>query len=265
MISRRLGAYLLLAIISVVSLTHIIITNYSHSDFAFSNPFSKDTTISDTSKKQFIYTYYDKLDSSSFGPDELELLELWKKSWSAYGWTPVILSQNEARQHPKFEEYSKVFKSFDFVNDQSYELACYYRWIAMIVVGGGFMSDIDVMNYGFRYPEKWDWKFTTHQVYVPAFVSASKEEYQRVVDLLVSYNSKTIPTIIVNGKPHTSDMVAFKKMSEEGKIHIDEIVSGNIPTNQLVHWSHNEVFTTAGKVARAPFLLKARKDPLWNP
>jgi hypothetical protein len=206
-----------------------------------------------------IYTYFDSI---GFGQGELDILELWKKSWTAYGWNPVILDVNTAKKHPRFSYYENIFLKYPSVNPAGYDMACYYRWIAMVVVGGGFISDIDVMNYGFTYPKEWDWTFTTHQRFVPCFVSASKEEYQRMLDVMASID---IPanTIITFGKNHTSDMIIFYNMFQAKKLPHTWMV--NDITKILTHWSHDYAFQVGGKEKpRAQTILENRYDPLWN-
>jgi hypothetical protein len=216
-----------------------------------------------------IYTYFDDIYVTRLfgflGQDELDMLEMWKKSWSAYGWNTVILDQSIAKKHPKFKEYQKIFSTFPTVNSKKTELACYYRWIAMEVVGGGFMSDIDVMNYGFFYPSgNWEKNFTTHQSFIPSLVSASKAEYQRVIDLMASFDiSKNEHK--EGGKPHISDMIIFDTLAREGKIKTDDTLVGEDTLKPLTHWSHNYVWKYLGEGAkRVDFIRSMRNDPFWN-
>jgi hypothetical protein len=217
-----------------------------------------------------IYTYFDDIYVvrlfGLLGQDELDMLELWKKSWSAYGWNPVILDMSVAKRHPRFEEYKKILSTFPTVNPKNTELACYYRWIAMEVVGGGFMSDIDVMNYGFRYPSgEWDWDFTTHQAFIPSFVSASKQEYQRIVDLMASFDGMK-NAYKENGKPHMSDMLIFDALAKEGVIKTTNNLVSEDTTKLLTHWSHSHVWKYLGEgTKRVDYIRKTRHDPLWNP
>ncbi len=80
-------------------------------------------------------------------------------------------------------------------------MACYYRWIAMVVVEDDFLSDIDVINYGFKPPTKTVSNFTLYQGFIPALVSALDQEYKRVVNELASVDIN-MSMILYNGKPY---------------------------------------------------------------
>jgi hypothetical protein len=216
-------------------------------------------------QKHYVYTYFDEI---GFGAGELELVNLWKKSWSAYGWTPIVLDQSVAKNHPKFREYARIFASYPSKNQAVYELACYFRYIAMVIVGGGFMSDIDVMNYGFRYPKNWDWSFTTHQSFIPSLVSASKEEYQRVLDLM-AYNATELGVGLVDNqkKRYMSDMIMLGTFMYHKWTKGDECLVGKESNRLLQHWSHQSMYDAGFKdtTARAKFIQESRIDPYWNP
>jgi hypothetical protein len=199
--------------------------------------------------KTQIYTFFD-----STKPEDLKLLEIWKKSWSAYGWNPVVLNIQHAMQHPKFKNYETTFSQFPSVDN---DMSCYYRLIAMIVVDGGFMSDFHVINYGFLYPTTWDWQFTTHEATVPSLVSASREEYQRVVDLMASVDVNLYKMIFAV-TPHLSDTLLFEKFVSNGHIRQTTLV-GDIYT-PLTRWSYYR----ANNKPLHQVILEQRSDPIWN-
>merc|ERR1712071_506152 len=65
------------------------------------------------------------------------------------GWTPKILTVDDARKHPRFEEYNKMLDDVPLDGYSGYRSGynrlCYLRWLAMAAVGGGFMSDYDTV------------------------------------------------------------------------------------------------------------------------
>jgi hypothetical protein len=65
------------------------------------------------------------------------MLSVWSKAWWEAGWYPVILTMADAQKHKQFEEINEIMETFKM---NSYNLACFYRWIAMAAVGGGWMS-----------------------------------------------------------------------------------------------------------------------------
>lgn len=88
-----------------------------------------------------IYTYFQPLKGNEIPPLDAKLIQAWSKNWAAAGWTPVVLSEKDARQHPEFESLEPELKKLPSVNPTNYDLSCYYRWIAVAAKGGGFMAD----------------------------------------------------------------------------------------------------------------------------
>lgn len=91
-----------------------------------------------------LYSYYaDVPELNRF--DELKLSVLWRARWNAAGWEPFILGDWQARQHPMFAAFDAAISKLPSVNPPEYEKSCYRRWLALAQVGGGWMSDLDVM------------------------------------------------------------------------------------------------------------------------
>lgn len=61
----------------------------------------------------------------------------------------MVLCEADAARHPKFAEYKRKFWELPTEYGHDYEAACFLRWVAMAVWGGGMMVDYDVINYGF--------------------------------------------------------------------------------------------------------------------
>jgi len=94
-----------------------------------------------------VFTYYD-----DFKRQKEPLIDLWKESWSKHGWTPTVLTPDDAQRHPNFRQFVNAVSRLPTVNNKKYELACYVRHLAMGVIGGGLLTDYDVMCYGFTPP-----------------------------------------------------------------------------------------------------------------
>jgi len=90
-----------------------------------------------------IYTYFEQIYGEQEHIENLNLLELWERRWSNYGYTPVVLNRSHAVKHPKYSLYLEKFQSFPTINHQKYELSCFLRWVAMSNIGG-CISDYDV-------------------------------------------------------------------------------------------------------------------------
>lgn len=58
------------------------------------------------------------------------LLPLWKASWTAAGWQPVVLTQDDAEPHPLWHKFDDIVSGYPTVNHPHYERACWRRWLA---------------------------------------------------------------------------------------------------------------------------------------
>lgn len=71
---------------------------------------------------------------------------LWQQNWKQRGFEPVVLSLEDAKQHPKYSELSEAVLKYPTVNDRVYEHACFVRHLAFDLAGAELISDYDVIN-----------------------------------------------------------------------------------------------------------------------
>jgi hypothetical protein len=96
-----------------------------------------------------VFTYYTPLGYLNDEHDQRKLIELWAESWRRRGWTPVVLDESHARRHPRYKEFKKKFWELPTEYGHEYEGACFLRYVATAAMGGGMMTDYDVINYSF--------------------------------------------------------------------------------------------------------------------
>lgn len=126
---------------------------------------------------------------------------LWRESWSRHGFEPVILRGEGLRERwPEFEEAIAKLPS---INPPGYDALCERRWCAMVEAGGGFMSDLDVLNLGLT-PKglcdlmvQFDGKLKIADGHVPALVWGGRSQYLDTVHLFQNFKP--------NGATHVSD------------------------------------------------------------
>lgn len=103
-----------------------------------------------------IYTYYHNIQFNN----QQELIDLWKESWSKQGFDPIVLSMDDAKKHPYYEEFITKLKHTHIeitgkpISD--YGLSCYLRWLAYANQNEKnffLMSDYDVINKNFIYDD----------------------------------------------------------------------------------------------------------------
>jgi len=100
-----------------------------------------------------IYSYYQSIPTIS-QDEEFACANLWKASWTHYGWEPVMLNRSHAQVSQRYNKMLQKLvgelrhvealrNQFDFI------VARFIRWCALHASGGGWMSDYDVLNVGF--------------------------------------------------------------------------------------------------------------------
>ena len=135
-----------------------------------------------------IYTYHSPVENL---PYQHHLLELWQKSWRALGWNPLVLTRAQAEMHAMHESLERHFHaSLPSRNSAAYELACYERWLAMDFVGGGWMSDSDIINYSFYpiRPASDTLTLFSQGNLCPCLVYGSAAEYLRAATLFLNHS-----------------------------------------------------------------------------
>lgn len=153
-----------------------------------------------------MHTYFTEVSKNSI-PDKI-LLEAWKASWRDAGWDPVVLGPSDAERHPFYQKFITAFNQAP-KEVRQYDRACYLRWLAMGVVGGGWMSDFDTFPLYMEPTEGLpnDGKFTSYSRHVPNLVSGSQQEWNRMSQLIYfSY--------IMHSSIFWSDMLALKEIHE---------------------------------------------------
>ncbi|KAJ8036884.1 hypothetical protein HOLleu_17541 [Holothuria leucospilota] len=187
------------------------------------------STADDT--KCTIYTYFQKDPNAK--PENVrvndETLSLWRNVWSSAGWRPQILTEEDAKRHPSYEELRQKFWELPTINTKEYELACFMRYVAMAAVGGGWMSDYDVIPYRLTacIEPLNDGAFTIYDNRVPSLVSGSSREFTRVANLMANIDWKSQPKLFsVNDKPHVSDMYCQVKFVEDELVTSMRVVIG---------------------------------------
>ena len=208
-----------------------------------------------------VYTYYEPVEGLE-KDDHQKMITHWRRSWAKQGWNPVVIGKKEAEKHPFFEEYSQRILNLPTVNPKDYEVSCFYRWLAVACLGGGFLSDYDVVNYGFK-PRTapadlvfYETNSSEGQV-TPSVVGGSAYGF---ITACMGF-SLTDPNRLVseeNGHPHASDMISLQKTCDR-KYYLEAPVvkqygAEGWATADLVHYAHS--VTT--KTDRASCMINAR-------
>lgn len=225
-----------------------------------------------------VYTYYDAITEGDYAAKsaaEASLVKVWKRSWRARGWDPVVLSADEARRHPRFAELHARFKTLPTgSNPEAYEMACFLRWLAVAAMGGGYMTDYDAVNVGLPSPAAGDCvgarlpnrgRLTLHEhPAVPSLVTGDADEYVRVATAIAAADWRSPSGRLAfaaeggDRRPHVSDMKVLAAMAGRGELDVvHRVVSAElalVPTPRcraqgrhvsVVHFSHRAVHVIA--------------------
>ncbi len=134
-----------------------------------------------------IYAFYENI-NNEIDIEYQKIIEIWKKSWSRNGWNPIILTLEDSKKHPDFEDYYNIIKNYPSIHEKKYIDMCYLRWLAIAHVGGWY-TDIDMINYGFKPINYTDEIVSCSYNICPTTIYMSRENYQKyIVDTLKNYD-----------------------------------------------------------------------------
>ena len=204
-----------------------------------------------------MHTFWESVPGGCCGADELghqQLIDAWEDAWHRNGWETKILTMEDVYNHPDYEEMTRLFENFDIAE---YDKRCFYRWLAMgNQANGGWMSDYDLFPMHFTGDESYamlqrngNERFTSYAHFAPALNYASRDEWNRLVKLLMEYMSPKV----FNG-PQLTDMYVFKQIVE-AQSHKLGVIYG---PDQFVSRLGFKVYDTDGHTLNCEELKKQR-------
>jgi len=236
--------------------------------------------------KPIMHTFYQRIDpehhhtgttfnqGTGMSSDEahLALVQAWQESWEAAGFETRILNIDDVMKHDRYDEIRAFLDNEAF---GEYDELCFLRWYAMSAVGGGWMSDYDVVplkslvpNDYFTAPEELsegdmdgnngiplpnNGYFTVYSWQVPSLMSGSANEWERLAQALMDLThqhlddfysdmyalmdyDKTIPDAYIKEDQVLSRLSDF--ILENGDIDCEKVWKMNDEHLWAVHFSH---------------------------
>lgn len=89
--------------------------------------------------------------------------------------------------------YIQILVCILYLVTNSFNYMCYIRYIAMSAVGGGWMSDYDVLPLRFYFnglPN--NGAFTVYETSVPSLVSGNESEWERLMNEIIDEGNSHI-------------------------------------------------------------------------
>jgi len=148
-----------------------------------------------------VYCFYEPVNvfiNNQISSDE-RMIDYWKKSWSFYGWEPVVLSLKDLKKDEIYKSVLDRVLTFPTTNHLEFEVYSYLRWLCMTERGGWF-SDFDVINYGFKPAAYGNSVVSTRESLGGSVVYGPKNFYKKIINMFLQVN----PDL---EKDHISDML----------------------------------------------------------
>ena len=155
-----------------------------------------------------IYTYYENIEHNHKNlqyDNQQEMLRLWQISWQNSGFKPIVLSLEDAKKHPFYEEFVDKLKALHvkIMNEPitDYGLSCYIRWMAYATQDDEYfyVSDYDCMNNGLKPIITTD-KLHLMDADCPCFVSGKPDQFENLCHLFIDVSLDRIEDIILKTK-----------------------------------------------------------------
>lgn len=169
-----------------------------------------------------VFTYYEPIADKPPGT-----MALWRLSWRQFGWNPIVLGEEQFFEHPSAVFYDAATNLLPTFNHRIYERACYRRWMAMSVIGGGLMTDYDVVNRGFTPQHFADLRLDRLTILcehlVPCVVWGNCQQYFDACLKFAEYKPTDKDVYVSNpgdlnqanhGKPLVEDMTILRRVSD---------------------------------------------------
>jgi len=275
---KRKSKLFLIRLANIVLLISFVIVNLRRAKSGLSFTSNEERLLSvikreddlQTDKRQrpVIHTFFNRIAPSKkgtgmSGKSDEEHVAAWKEQWSNAGWDPVVLNLEDAKKHPRYNEFVKTLENVPLMGGNNglnkvYNQLCFLRWMAMAAAGGGWMSDYDVIPLRHIEEEEYsnhnnaflpnDGFFTVYSVVrgtdqgVPCLMSGSTEEWEKMAFKIVE-NGATHPEELM-----WSDMFALmdlrhQNLQNELFIYEDKVIPGQ---DVLLghYWSKEDCTTT---------------------
>ena len=208
---------------------------YSERHFAQSDPQTARARAKYISTyRPHIYAFYSNLGGADL---DYHLAAVWREAWYDAGFNPIVKSIDDAKKHELYQEFHIAFDSSKYSLDHERKKD-YLKWLAMIVNGGGWLSDLNTFPLNIHASEgrvlPSGGNFTVYSHQFSHLMSGSAKEWSRVSEMLLqkfkasnqdiaSVSDNTMMRAIYQSDSKVFDLAP--KVAELDKVYSKEIAS----------------------------------------
>lgn len=209
-----------------------------------------------------IYTFYENL--TPVNHENKLLLELWKKSWAYNGWNPIVLSLEDSKKNPRYQQFYDICNTFPTINQKQYEMICYLRWLAM-ENKRGWCTDYDVINYSFKPISFGEQTVSATGSMGGSTIYGNEHFYKNVVDTITSYVPDETDVYESDGvfTPHVSDLYIMDKKFKAETVYLVEhrYNTSGYEDAPLVHYAN--AYIKQSGTTRLTAILKDKRSSIF--
>lgn len=134
-----------------------------------------------------------------------QLIDVCRQSWERNGFQLRVMNMDWIERGRMRSLFQRITLGFPTVNPSRYERACFMRWLAMAMNGGGLMIDYDVVNVNCREIEVADSGLSLLQGGCPSVVYGTAADYWSAIERFMEATRSGCGRTVVHDREHVSD------------------------------------------------------------
>lgn len=204
-----------------------------------------------------IYTYYEDIGFVN----QLELIELWKESWSKNGYDAIVLGKKDVETHSFYDNFCAVIKnihkSIIGTEISAYGLSCFVRWLAysnLKLHKRFYVSDYDIINknYPVIYPID---RLHLMDGLCPCIASGNSDDFTKLCHMFINITLNNLEKVKIRTTgPHYHDQEFFvynhHLLQQDNKLYITRSrptigefckYENSHPDTKIFHVAHHNI------------------------
>ena len=212
---------------------------------------AKYVAIGDTHEyeKRRVFTFFNAVVDNPL--DEKEVMLLWDQGWRSRGWNPIVLTMRDAISHPKYKTVYENISQLPCLRNRKSMLNRWMRWLALDNVGGGLMSEYDVLPAEFT-PRSIEDKSCLGEL--ASLVYLKKQAASELVDYIATYQAQ--PEDMLNGKANVDEALVVSKWLNPSESIVQYFGERTEEIPALIHFSNKSIESSPIRNTRKSNVMK---------